>query len=95
MYPAGPLEDAALLARIEARKPKFVMLNIGGGTQERLGHFLRSRLSYRPAIICTGAAVAFYRAGRPGSGVGDGSSWGGCCAASTTRRGLFRGIGRR
>jgi UDP-N-acetyl-D-mannosaminuronic acid transferase (WecB/TagA/CpsF family) len=59
MYPAGPLEDAALLARIEARKPKFVMLNIGGGTQERLGHFLRSRLSYRPAIICTGAAVAF------------------------------------
>jgi hypothetical protein len=58
-YPAGPLHDDALLARIEGRRPRFVVLNLGGGVQERLGYFLRRRLSYRPAILCTGAAIAF------------------------------------
>lgn len=55
----GPLHDAELLAVLEKRRPRFVILNLGGGVQERLGHFLRQRLSYQPAIICTGAAIAF------------------------------------
>jgi UDP-N-acetyl-D-mannosaminuronic acid transferase (WecB/TagA/CpsF family) len=59
IYPAGRLRDDALLAQIEKRQPAFVMLNIRGGVQERLGFFLISQLSYRPAIICTGAAIAF------------------------------------
>jgi N-acetylglucosaminyldiphosphoundecaprenol N-acetyl-beta-D-mannosaminyltransferase len=58
-YPSGPLEDRALLAAIEKQRPRFVMVNLGGGVQERLGFFLRNRLPYRPAIICTGAAIAF------------------------------------
>lgn len=58
-YPAGPVEDPGLLARIEALRPRYVVLCIGGGVQERLGHYLRSRLGYRPAILCTGAAIAF------------------------------------
>ena len=58
-YPAGHLEDRELLDRIEACRPAFVVINIGGGIQERLGHFLRVNLSFRPAIICTGAAIAF------------------------------------
>ena len=58
-YPKGKLEDFELLARIEERKPQFVLINVGGGVQERLGYFLRTRLSYQPAIICTGAAIAF------------------------------------
>jgi N-acetylglucosaminyldiphosphoundecaprenol N-acetyl-beta-D-mannosaminyltransferase len=36
-----------------------VILSLGGGVQERLGHYLRQNLSYRPAILCTGAAIAF------------------------------------
>jgi UDP-N-acetyl-D-mannosaminuronic acid transferase (WecB/TagA/CpsF family) len=59
LYPAGPLTDADLLARIEARRPAYVILNIGGGVQERLGYYLRKNLSYRPSIICVGAAIAF------------------------------------
>jgi UDP-N-acetyl-D-mannosaminuronic acid transferase (WecB/TagA/CpsF family) len=59
LYPAGPLEDGALLALIEARRPPFVIINLGGGVQERLGYFLRQRLSYRPTIVCSGAAIAF------------------------------------
>jgi N-acetylglucosaminyldiphosphoundecaprenol N-acetyl-beta-D-mannosaminyltransferase len=55
----GPLDDRALLTLLEARRPLFVMINLGGGVQERLGYYLRTHLTYRPALICTGAAIAF------------------------------------
>lgn len=82
----GPLEDPALLALIREKRPQFVMINLGGGVQERLGLFLRDALratedgrqtsdsgdlpsglgrqmseapTYMPALICTGAAIAF------------------------------------
>lgn len=73
-YPRqGPVEDAALLALIQERRPQFVMINLGGNVQERLGLYLRDALkqqatdnrqlataqTYRPALICTGAAIAF------------------------------------
>ena len=115
--PHGPLEDPALLALIQSRRPRFVMINLGGGVQERLGYYLKQALeeagsrelgagssaqsselaagspqlsglfaavspsenrgqtpgsqqastvssqvsapAYRPALICTGAAIAF------------------------------------
>jgi N-acetylglucosaminyldiphosphoundecaprenol N-acetyl-beta-D-mannosaminyltransferase len=84
----GPLADPTLLALIESKRPQFVMINLGGGVQERLGLYLRDALKeaaskepgaesselqvsglrsqvstpeapYRPALICTGAAIAF------------------------------------
>ncbi|MEY2882137.1 MAG: hypothetical protein RLZZ15_4517 [Verrucomicrobiota bacterium] len=58
-YAPGPVDDPALLAFVEARRPAVVYFAIGGGVQERVGHFLRRRLSYRPAILCLGAALAF------------------------------------
>lgn len=58
-YGAGAIDDPDLRARIEARRPEVVMIAIGGGVQERLGHGLRRRLSYRPGIFCLGAAIAF------------------------------------
>lgn len=63
-YPPGPIHDRELLARIEARRPRIVMLAIGGGVQERLGCGLRSHLSYRPGVLCLGAAIAFLTGGR-------------------------------
>ncbi len=59
MYEKGNIVDPELLAKIEKERPKYVLLNVGGGTQEILGAYLRSNISYRPAIICTGAAIAF------------------------------------
>jgi UDP-N-acetyl-D-mannosaminuronic acid transferase (WecB/TagA/CpsF family) len=92
MYPReGGLEDPALLELIRKNRPRFVMINLGGGVQERLGMYLRDALAesletapcfsaeptesvnfprsafrlppsrevYRPALICTGAAIAF------------------------------------
>jgi N-acetylglucosaminyldiphosphoundecaprenol N-acetyl-beta-D-mannosaminyltransferase len=53
------ISDDELLARIEERRPRHIILGLGGGTQERLGLFLKQRLSYRPAIHCIGAAIAF------------------------------------
>jgi UDP-N-acetyl-D-mannosaminuronic acid transferase (WecB/TagA/CpsF family) len=56
---SGRLEDRALLALLEARRPKVIIIGLAGGVQERLGYFLRRRLSYRPTLACTGAAIAF------------------------------------
>ena len=59
-YPArGALSDHDLVERIEAVRPRFVILCIGGGPQERLGLFLKQALSYGPAICCIGAAIGF------------------------------------
>jgi UDP-N-acetyl-D-mannosaminuronic acid transferase (WecB/TagA/CpsF family) len=53
------VEDAALLQLVKERKPKYIIINLGGGTQEKLGAYLRNNLDYTPGIICTGAAIAF------------------------------------
>src|SRR6266850_3364179 len=53
------VEDQDLVSIIEQRKPKHIIIGIGGGVQEKLGFYLREHLSYRPAIHCIGAALAF------------------------------------
>ena len=53
------ISDEELLERLEERKPRHIVIGIGGGTQERLGLYLKQHLSYRPAIHCIGAAIAF------------------------------------
>lgn len=59
MYGKGRLEDPVLLALIEEQKPQHIIVTIGGGNQERIGLYLRRALSYKPAIHCIGAAIAF------------------------------------
>jgi exopolysaccharide biosynthesis WecB/TagA/CpsF family protein len=58
-YKAGEVFDDELVRRIEEQRPAIIVVNIGGGTQEVLGHWLKSQLSYKPTIICTGAAIEF------------------------------------
>src|SRR6266478_1187877 len=56
----GPIvEDRRLVGQIHNRKPRHVVVGIGSGPQEKLGHYLRERLNYRPAIHCVGAALGF------------------------------------
>lgn len=59
MYDQGAISDPLLLQRIEQVRPKHVIVAIGGGTQERLGLYLKRNLSYLPGIHCIGAAIAF------------------------------------
>jgi UDP-N-acetyl-D-mannosaminuronic acid transferase (WecB/TagA/CpsF family) len=53
------LADPVLLERIGQRRPRHIVATIGGGTQERLGFYLRQELDYSPAIHCVGAAISF------------------------------------
>ena len=61
IYPLNKIIDEKLLSMIQAKKPKYIVINLGGGVQEILGAYLKKNLdeSYRPAIVCTGAAIAF------------------------------------
>jgi exopolysaccharide biosynthesis WecB/TagA/CpsF family protein len=63
-YGTGSVDDTLLLTKIETQKPDIVIIGIGGGVQERLGWFLRRKLSYRPGIFCIGAAIAFLTGGQ-------------------------------
>ncbi len=58
MY-AAEINDPELLAKLERLRPQHIVVTLGGGTQERLGLYLKRHLSYLPAIHCIGAAIAF------------------------------------
>jgi len=51
--------DEVLLDQLEKQRPRHIVLGLGGGTQEQLGLYLKRNLSYKPAIHCVGAAIAF------------------------------------
>ena len=53
------IEDRHLLSLIAQRRPAHVLVAIGSGPQEKLGHYLIQQLDYRPAIHCIGAALGF------------------------------------
>lgn len=53
------VEDPVLVEQLDRLRPEHIIVTIGGGTQERLGLYLKRNLSYRPAIHCIGAAIAF------------------------------------
>lgn len=53
------IRDDVLVKLLNGLKPKHVVVTLGGGTQERLGLYLKQSLGYRPAIHCIGAAIAF------------------------------------
>ena len=59
MYGSAAIDDPALLERLNRLRPQHVILTLGGGTQERVGLYLKRSLAYRPAIHCIGAAIAF------------------------------------
>jgi len=56
---AGGLSDPNLVSILESRKPKHIIIAIGGGMQDKLGSYLKRTLNYRPAIFCIGAAPGF------------------------------------
>ena len=61
IYPKHQLiEDFQLLDLANLNKPRLIIINIAGGKQEVLGHFLKQHLSFPTTIICTGAAISFF-----------------------------------
>ena len=49
-----------LLNIIKKIKPDYILLNIGGGTQEILGLYLKNNIHFKCTIICSGAAISFF-----------------------------------
>ena len=58
MY-GSEIDDPVLIERLRDLHVKHIVITIGGGTQERLGLYLKRNLDDRPAIHCIGAAIAF------------------------------------
>jgi len=58
-YDSHNVVDPKLLEMVNQRKPKHIIVGLGGGTQEKLGHYLRKSLDYKPGIHCIGAAIGF------------------------------------
>ena len=54
------ISDISLLKILKKKKPLTILINLGGGTQEVLGSYLKKNLNYKPLIICTGAAISFF-----------------------------------
>lgn len=59
------VRDDALVAKIDNHPPAHVVVGIGGGTQEKLGLYLKENLRARPAIHCIGAALGFLTGDQP------------------------------
>jgi UDP-N-acetyl-D-mannosaminuronic acid transferase (WecB/TagA/CpsF family) len=55
----GTIHDLELVETLTRLQPQHVIVTVGGGTQERLGLYLKRSLPYLPAIHCIGAAIAF------------------------------------
>jgi N-acetylglucosaminyldiphosphoundecaprenol N-acetyl-beta-D-mannosaminyltransferase len=53
------IEDIILIKELKKNKPKYILINLGGGIQEILGSYIKKKLKYKPIIICTGAALSF------------------------------------
>ena len=57
--PSAGVEDQKLVSMLESRKPKHIIIGIGGGMQDKLGSYLKHQLTDRPGIYCIGAAPGF------------------------------------
>jgi len=58
-YGGGRIKDDVLVGIANQRKPKHIVICLGGGTQERLGLMLKRECDFRPGIHCIGAAIGF------------------------------------
>jgi N-acetylglucosaminyldiphosphoundecaprenol N-acetyl-beta-D-mannosaminyltransferase len=58
-YPGGRIQDEVLVEIVNRRRPKHIVVCLGGGTQERLGLMLKRACDFRPGIHCIGAAIGF------------------------------------
>ncbi len=59
-YNLNKLSDKKLIRLINVFKPNYIIINIGGGTQEVLGLYIKKKFKKRTTIFCTGAAISFY-----------------------------------
>jgi N-acetylglucosaminyldiphosphoundecaprenol N-acetyl-beta-D-mannosaminyltransferase len=58
-YGRKAIADDTLVKQIDQRRSRHIVICLGGGTQEKLGLYLKQRCAFQPAIHCIGAAIGF------------------------------------
>ena len=58
-YAGGNITDDALINLVKQRRPRHIVVCLGGGTQERLGLLLKRACDFPVSIHCIGAAIGF------------------------------------
>ena len=53
------INDEILLEKLKSYKPRYILINLGGGVQESLARYIKKNISFKCSIFCTGAAIAF------------------------------------
>ena len=51
--------DNNLLEEIIKFRPRYIIINLGGGIQECLANFIKNNCGFKVSILCTGAAISF------------------------------------
>lgn len=60
IYKQGEIVDLELMNILKKVRPKYLLINLGGGVQERLASSIKDHLNDPSlSIICTGAAISF------------------------------------
>ena len=69
IYKPGHITDPQLVEQLQVHRPKYVIINLGGGVQEVLGSSLKKVFNggYCPIIICRGLQSHFIRWARRNS----------------------------
>ena len=80
---AREVADDSLVALVNQRKPRHIIIGLGGGVQEKLGLYLKHHCAARPAIHCIGAAIGFLSGDQVGFRTGPTN---GCWAGSFAAR---------
>jgi hypothetical protein len=60
IYKQDLFYDKKLINLIIKYKPKIIIINIGGGVQEKLALYIKNNSSWKTSIFCTGAALSFF-----------------------------------
>ncbi len=53
------IKDEILIEKLKSYKPRYILVNLGGGVQESLANYIKKNTSFKCSILCTGAAIAF------------------------------------
>ena len=59
-YHTENILDKSLINKLNSIKPNYILINIGGGTQEILGYYLKKKLKLKTSIYCTGGAISYF-----------------------------------
>ena len=54
------INDKKLLKKLNKIKPNYIITNLGGGTQEILGLYIKKNIKFKTTIICTGGAISYF-----------------------------------